>query len=322
MTFVIHGNLDVESTWTGLALPAAVAQRIAAAAALLAALAPGADDVEVWAPAAVDRGRLVGAPGFVPPAMRVGAPPRADLGWADPGARAMNDRRLALAVASELGCALPGARAIGSVAELTAHLAAGGAAASERQRWVCKAAWTAAGRDRCFGEGGAPRADQATRIERLIAAAGAVVFEPWLDRVLDVGATGVVGATGAVDTSPPHVLLADARGGFVGIQLAPPPALTASERAQLERTVAAVGAALAARGYRGPFGIDGFVYRDGGGRALHPLCEINARHTFGHVARALGRRLGRSVLGFGPPAAGATVLIAPASGDPLCAWMA
>jgi hypothetical protein len=77
-----------------------------------------------------------------------------------------------------------------------------------------------------------------------------------------------------------------------------------------------VAAALARAGHAGPFGIDGFVYREGARRVLRPFCEINARHTFGHVARALGC----PVLGFGEPPAGARVLIAPAADDPFTAW--
>ena len=44
-------------------------------------------------------------------------------------------------------------------------------------------------------------------------------------------------------------------------------------------------------------------------RALHAPCEINARHTFGHVAHALHRRFGARVLGFGEPPPGARVLV-------------
>ncbi len=43
-----------------------------------------------------------------------------------------------------------------------------------------------------------------------------------------------------------------------------------------------VGRALAAAGYFGPFGVDGFVYRDERGETRHQLrSEINARHTMG-----------------------------------------
>lgn len=299
---IVHANLDQEARWARSPLPARVLRRISAAALLLAAFAPPGEPVEIWTPAAADPARLR-LPREV--TVRVGAPRRADLAWADPAARAVNDRRFALALAGELGIALPGARALGSLAELDALFAA-----RAPRRWVCKAAWSAAGRDRCLGEG-PPTPDRRTRIARLIERAGAVVIEPWLDRRLDVGVCGVAGGL----IQPPHGLATDARGGFAGIDLTPPPLLPA-EAARLAEVAARVSAALAAAGYAGPFGIDAFVHDDAGVRRLHPLCEINARHTFGHVARALGAPR----LGFGAPPPGATVLVAPAPDDPVTAW--
>lgn len=38
-------------------------------------------------------------------------------------------------------------------------------------------------------------------------------------------------------------------------------------------------------GYEGPIGVDMMVYRLGDGYALHPMVEINVRHTMGYVAR-------------------------------------
>ena len=56
---------------------------------------------------------------------------------------------------------------------------------------------------------------------------------------------------------------------------------------------ATVATILRDHGYRGPFGIDGFRWRDADGHlAVQPLCEINARLTFGHVARRFAERLG------------------------------
>src|SRR6185295_17180034 len=142
----------------------------------LAALAPPGQGVEVWAPAAVDPARLRSPPPWTAPAMRVGAPPRADARWADPAARAANDRRLALAVAAAHGAALPGQRTIASADEIDLP-----------GPWVAKAPWTAAGRDRCRGAG-PPTPEQRTRIERLLARGGALVLEPWCDRIADAGA--------------------------------------------------------------------------------------------------------------------------------------
>ncbi|MFN8422019.1 MAG: VOC family protein [Anaerolineae bacterium] len=62
-----------------------------------------------------------------------------------------------------------------------------------------------------------------------------------------------------------------------------------------------VGAAIAAAGYRGGYGIDAWHWRDGAGDALQPLGELNARLSMGSWAacwptgpsRPSGRRAGR-----------------------------
>src|SRR5689334_9878065 len=102
---IVLANLDCEARWAGAPLGGRVLRRISAVSALLAYLAPPDDDAEVWAPAPVDAARLaIGRP----VTMRVGTPARWDLAWADPGAKAANDRRLALAVHERLGTRLPG----------------------------------------------------------------------------------------------------------------------------------------------------------------------------------------------------------------------
>jgi hypothetical protein len=213
-------------------------------------------------------------------------------------------------VAAAHDAVLPGQRTIASADEIDLP-----------GPWVCKAPWTAAGRDRCRGAG-APTAEQRTRLERLLARSGALVLEPWCDRIVDAGVCARVTADGRVTAHPPHTLLADARGGFLGIDLAPP-ALEPAEHARLSELAAAAGAALAQLGYAGPFAIDAFAYRDrdGGRRRFRPLCEINARLSFGWIARALAARLGTPRLGFGPAPPGALVLIDPA-GDGITAWCA
>jgi hypothetical protein len=314
------GNLDCEARWAGVALPGAVQRRISLYGTLLAACAPDGDRPEIWVPAEVDPARLIAHPRWTPAVVRSSSapdPPGAfDLAWADPAAAAANDRSRALAIAGELGVALPGARVIGSLAELDAQLAAHVAGP-----WICKARWTAAGRDRARGAG-APTGELRTRIARMLERFGPLVVEPWLDRVLDLGVCGEVAADTAVRLLEPHRIVTDPRGGFLGIELSP----------QLDREIAdplcAVAREAATRlaaqtGYRGRFAIDAFVYRAAGsaGHRLHPLCEINARHSFGWIAHALGRRLGTRRLGFGVPPPGATVLIAPGP-DRVTAWCA
>jgi len=301
---VIDANLDCEARWSGLALPAAVRARISLYGALVSALAPvDHDDLEVWTPVAIDPARWLGRP----LAFRTGVPPRADLRWADPEAKAANDRRLARTVS-----ALPGSIVIERGEPLPV------AAPVFRGAWVAKAVWSAAGRDRCRGDG-PPATDLQTRIERL-AACGAVVVEPWCERVLDLGTCAIVDAAGEVTAEPPHGLVVDGRGGFLGIDLAAPP-LEPAERVRFDAWVGDAGRALARAGYAGPFAVDGFVYREPeGGRGLH-VCEINARHSFGWIARALARSNAASRLGFGEPPPGATILIAPAA-DGVTAWCA
>ncbi|MDQ3300074.1 MAG: hypothetical protein M3619_26130, partial [Myxococcota bacterium] len=185
--------------------------------------------------------------------------------------------------------------------------------------WVCKAPWTAAGRDRCHGTG-TPTAEQRTRLERLLARFGSLVAEPWCDRLVDVGVCATVAADGLISAQAAHGLLTDRRGGFLGIDLTPP-ALERAERDQLVILVGAAGAALAARGYVGPFTVDAFAYQEDATRRFQPLCEINARFSFGWIARAFAARTGITRLGFAAPPPGATILIQPAD-DHVTAWIA
>jgi hypothetical protein len=306
----VLANLDAEARWAGATLPQAVCTRISLYASLLAAFAGADEPVEIWAPAAVDPRRLREVPGWRPPVMHVGSVAMADLRWAEPWAHEVNDRRFALALGIARGAALPNARVIASVDEL----------ADVTGAWVVKAAFTTAGRDRCRGEG-PPSMEQRTRISRLLAMFGPLVFEPWMQRELDVGVCARVHPDGSVTAEAPHGLRTDARGGFLGIELAPP-ALESAERTRLTNLVEAAGRAMFERGYIGPYAIDAFAYRDSSGmRRFHPLCEINARYTFGWVARALGRRFGTTRLGFDQAPPDATVLIAPGD-DGVTAWIA
>ena len=348
------GNLDCEARWAGVALPEPVLQRISLYAALFAACAPETDEHRdharaehehrehrehdehrdrgsperdeaeragagephrIWVPARVDPARLIAHRRWTPPVLCTGEPPeQLDLRWANPAARDANDRSGTLAIAETLGVALVGARMVGSLAELDAHVAGFAGRA-----WVCKARWTAAGRDRAHGSGSRVAGPLRERIGRMFERFGPLVFEPWLDRVADLGVCGEVRDDGVVLLEP-HRLVSDPRGGFLGIELAPE-----VERAIADPLIEVARPAaelLAARtGYRGPFSIDAFVYRDRGALHLHPLCELNARYTFGWIARSLGERLGIRRLGFDSPPHAATVLIAPGD-DRVAAWCA
>lgn len=137
----------------------------------------------------------------------------------------------------------------------------------------------------------------------VLAAQGALVVEPWLDRVLDLSVQIDVGEGIAI--APWGRFLTDGRGGYRGAVLGN---ALGGEPAELKRLLHArgealteaarhVGRALAAAGFRGPAGIDALVYRGPGGLALKPIVEVNPRRTMGRVARAIGRRVRRDRVG-------------------------
>lgn len=292
---IVWANLDAEARWAGITLPKHVLERLSALAPLLAAFHPGRlfvpIEIEIHAPAWIDPMRIR----IDDVTMRTGQPADYEFAWAEPSAKAANDRRLSLRLHERLGTLLPGQREIASVDELDAA----------EGKWVCKAPWTAAGRDRAHGEG-PPVGDNRLYVTRLLQKFGALLYEPWCERLFDVGVCAQLDGDGRVRMHAPHTLLSDARGGFVGIDLAPPPLLR-EEADRLEQVVIEAGAELAAAKYAGPFSVDAFVY--GPQRKLHAPCEINARNTFGHVMHALAARYGATRLGFGEPPPGATVLV-------------
>ena len=308
--FHIVANLDQEERWLGAQLPRKLQAPLAAMSGLLGAFAPAGQPVTIWTCMSEEwrdeLPQLAPSPHWQVPVLAIGTPPTVDLRWAALDARPFADRRFALALAHELGAALPGARELGSVSDLETHLAAGGARASRDQAWVCKAPFSSAGRHRCFGIGGEVGRDNAIWLERQFARGLTVCFEPYLHRVCDVAVCGVV--ADRTQLAPPHTIITDSRGGFRGIALGAAP-LERHEYDRLVATAEDVARALRTAGYRGPFGLDAFVYDDVGSRRLHPICEINTRFTFGHVAKALGGRLGVAMLGFGEAPAGAKLLI-------------
>jgi hypothetical protein len=355
---VIHliGNLACERDWRGAGPPPEpVARRIAALATLMRAVVD-ADAVTVWTPVAVDPARIPAVDGLPRVALAVGAPPpgAAVLAWGataltadarapDPAAitaaldpivrralaqptpavevaRAVNDRRLAASIGAAVDAEPAHLLATDDDAEVDRVVAAA-AAASPTATWVAKLPLTSAGRDRM--RAGIPLdTDARRRLAALRAeAGGALTVEPWLDRRRDLGITGAIDARGDVGVLAPHDLVTDRHGGFRGIDVAPAP-LDAAHRDRLVAVATTVGRELAARGHRGVYTVDALIHHRAGADELHPLVEINARLSFGVVARALAARLGRGRFRVGataPP--GALVLVAPTAADPSAAWL-
>lgn len=62
--------------------------------------------------------------------------------------------------------------------------------------------------------------------------------------------------------------------------------------AVIDSLIENVGEKLASQGYYGAFGIDCFVFEDGVGQLkIHPMIELNPRHTMGRVALSIGKRM-------------------------------
>jgi hypothetical protein len=316
----ILGNLLCEDDFRRLLRPGRrftppreVLETVSGAATLLRVFAREGD--RLWTPAPVDPGRLAEVPGLPRPVLESGpvenlpavsgtltwgaslevsppGPVRAgsalhDLLWTVPlasprVAATVNHRAFALRVAKEIGCALPGARMVESVSDLRAVA---------RGSWVLKAPLSAAGRDRHIERGGKGLEAPATlrRVENLFARHGPLLLEPWMDRTDDFGVAVLI-LPEETRLLGCHRLLVDRKGQFTGIEL---DLEDGPDRDRLEETALTVARLLRQAGYLGPFGIDGWRYRTPDGSVvLNPLGEINARMTFGLVARVLADRIG------------------------------
>jgi hypothetical protein len=302
------------------------AQRTASALGTLMRAYAGNGD-RLWTLLPVDGDRLPPLPG-IPEVELVSGPIALDdevLRWGETSesSATVNDRNFALRIAKERGWALPGAGMFHSIWAIEEHLAKGGADAAPGRRWVLKQPLSAAGRSRVIGEGARFSKTATSGAQRLLNAQDAILFEPWMARIEDISATGWVTDHGPTRIAA-HRLKVDDAGHFRGVMI--DPAYAPPEEVKESADVA--GKALCEHGYRGPFGIDAFRYRDESGRVrLNPLCEINARMTFGHVAREFSRRLEtpRIVLRVGKPkaveGAGVVALLHPGEDDPTAAWL-
>jgi len=340
----IVGNLDCELSWlefaskdpelADLRVPVAdrslsreASRRIGPLATLLRALSTD-DDAVLWTPFELDPACMVEVPGLPMPRIERGidGAPENALEWgatrdveAARIAARCNHRRFAFDLARDLSVQLDGSRWINDASEMHDALPT---------RWVVKAPLSAAGRDRVIGEG-APSRQQRERIQGLIQRQGPVLLEPWLERLIDLSCAGVVG-----DDEPLqwHLNAVDDQGRFSGIGIdhegfnPPPPCTHAAER---------VREALRESGYHGSFGVDGyFIPTEDSASALNvnPLCEINARLTFGAVAHALIERVRPHLddppvildlwTGHGaPPPRAITPLVLPTERSDTSAWL-
>jgi hypothetical protein len=197
---------------------------------------------------------------------------------------------------------------------------------------VAKAPLSAAGRLRLRGgRDGELTGAERTYARRLLELQGLLVVEPWVERVEDFGVAGGVFGTSRVDVRSIHRLEVDRAGRFVGIT-APVIDLDAGIAMMFGAAAALSGEALRAAGYAGPFGIDGYLYGNAREPGIQCISEINARMTFGLVARKIistaqtwGEIAEDAIVslrfGRGAPPDGSIPLLLPGDDDETSAWL-
>ncbi len=185
---------------------------------------------------------------------------------------------------------------------------------AEGHRWVVlKAPFGTSGRNAQRIDRPGPTTAQRGWLARTLERHGAVVVEPWLDRVCDVSLRITVDREGVGRIDQVGRFLTDGRGQYLGAVLGPLSRAVPSVVGRVfngdgrdpdrlarvcDEVTARVAAAVAEHGYAGPVGIDGLVYRDRkGALRLRPLVEVNVRPNLGHVVHGLERQLARGRAG-------------------------
>ena len=143
-------------------------------------------------------------------------------------------------------------------------------------------------------------ANQRQWLAGILARQGAVIIEPWRQRVVDLSVQINV-ANGLQPILGITRFLTDERGQYAGhvlgrklSRLDPTLLRTYHEQdfpGRLLQVAATVSTRLAAAGYVGPAGIDALIYKTDEGYHLYPLVEINPRFTMGRIAVELDRRV-------------------------------
>jgi phosphoribosylaminoimidazole carboxylase (NCAIR synthetase) len=110
-----------------------------------------------------------------------------------------------------------------------------------------------------------------------------LLVEPLVEPSLEVSAHGFVFQAGHHELGRVCVQEVTERGVFRGVRLAVPGELAPHELDALHGRLGRVAEALRDAGYFGPFGIDGYRYRQGARSGFVALSEINARYTMGFV---------------------------------------
>ena len=196
----------------------------------------------------------------------------------------VNSKLFSHSLELEMDIALPGAATASTFQELQEAVAR--ACPKTDDKWVIKSPLGFAARDRVLGRGPTLIGPPATWSQRRLASGETLIFQPWLDVIREYGVTmnilpdGEISILGISDLQTNGA--GTGKGYLLGRKVEPHRAI------ELERIAKAVGERLWREGYAGPAGVDALEHTGG----LHPLLEINARHTMGFVAMGIERPLG------------------------------
>ncbi|MEE2903142.1 MAG: hypothetical protein VYC39_12490 [Myxococcota bacterium] len=227
--------------------------------------------------------------------------------------RRANDKVFCHDLQKQLGIELPQSKKINHIGDIEQL--------RDYPSWVIKSRYGVAGRNRLLGRYEA-NDTQRKALEKMIQQSETLILEPWMTRIQDYGVTGFLTHDNIFHVRV-HILKVESQGTFSGIDTKDG-SIDKQIVSVLTEAFGQIADALQKGNYIGPLGIDAFTYRGTDGRIhLHPVTEINARMTFGHVAHAYSEVFARPIeLGFGESVPNeATIISAPSDSDSTNCWI-
>ena len=197
--------------------------------------------------------------------------------------RSLNDRATSFAWEEKTGSLPQGVSKFSTVAELERILA------SQSGPWVIKARFGMSARERILGEDQRLTEQQLGWINKRLKEQQTLFFEPWLERIQEVGIQLHVPQAGEVQILGVLPLVSNRQGEYIenGSPLSPAECEMWQGAIEIARII---GQDFGRQGYFGPLGIDAMTYLAGDELSLRPVQDINARWTMGRLTWEAGRK--------------------------------